>query len=68
MSKVNANIKPYRESKKLSQADLAKLMGKSKNVISNWEHSRNSPRTKEVEQLCMIFGITPNDLFGWKEA
>ena len=65
MSRVNEFIKNFREFRGLTQHDLAERLGKSKNVISNWERGDNSPNLDEVEKLCEIFGVTPNQLFGW---
>lgn len=65
MSRVNEFIKNFREFKGLTQQDLALQLGKSKNVVSNWERGDNSPNLDEVEKLCEIFGVTPNQLFGW---
>lgn len=65
MSRVNEFIKNFREFKGITQQDLAARLGKSKNVISNWERGDNSPNLDEVEKLCQIFEVTPNQLFGW---
>lgn len=67
MSKVNENIRLYRKKNKLSQSDLAKLLGKTKNVISNWERGDNSPRADTLEEICRILKITPDDIYGWRD-
>ena len=62
---VNTNIKNFRTFKGITQDDLAKRIGKSKNVISNWERGDNSPDLDSVAKICMELEVTPNQLFGW---
>ena len=67
MSKrLNMNIRNFRIFKGLTQEDLANRIGKSKNVISNWERGDNSPDIDCIEKICNIMGVTPNQLFGWE--
>ena len=67
MSKrLNMNIRNFRIFKGMTQEDLANRIGKSKNVISNWERGDNSPDIDCIEKICNIMGVTPNQLFGWE--
>ena len=63
---VNPNIKNFRTFKGITQDDLAKRIGKSKNVISNWERGDNSPDVESVAKICVELDVTPNQLFGWE--
>ena len=63
--KLNMNIKNFRIFRGITQQELATRLGKSKNVISNWERGDNSPNPDEIEKLCKIFEVTPNQIFGW---
>jgi len=63
--RLTENIKYLRILHGLKQADIAIRLNKTKNVISNWERGDNSPNPDEVEMLCRIFGVTPNQIFGW---
>ena len=63
---VNTNIKNFRTFKGITQDDLAKRIGKSKNVISNWERGDNSPDLDSVAKICVELDVTPNQLFGWE--
>jgi transcriptional regulator with XRE-family HTH domain len=56
-------IKNARVKKKMTQKQVAKLIGKSKNVISNWENALNKPDIDDVELLCSILDILPEDIF-----
>lgn len=67
MSKVPQNIKGYRLYKGWSQQDLAKRVGRSVNVISNWEVGRNAPDPDSIELICKALEVTPNELFGWSK-
>lgn len=66
MTKLNENIKRYRLLSNLKQEDLASQLGKSKNVISNWERGDNKPDAETIEKICNIFQIEPNQLYGWQ--
>lgn len=65
--KLNENIKNFRTFRRITQQELADMLGKSKSVISNWERGENSPDLEICERLCRIFNVTPNELFGWED-
>lgn len=65
--KLHENIKNFRTFRQITQQELADMLGKSKSVISNWERGENSPDLDSCEQMCKIFKVTPNELFGWEE-
>jgi len=64
--RLNQNIKNFRGFKGMTQEELGARIGKSKNVISNWERGDNSPDIDSVEKICGALGVTPNQLFGWE--
>lgn len=59
-------IKEARLHKKITQEDLAKLLGKTKNVISNWERGDNKPDADIIFLLCELLDVEPNYLFMWE--
>lgn len=65
--KLNENIKNFRTFRGIKQQELADALGRSKSVISNWERGENSPDLESCEKMCRIFGVTPNELFGWDD-
>lgn len=65
MSVLGDNIKKYRDLKGLTQKQLADAIGKSKNVISNWENGLNKPDADMIELLLNILDIDANTLLGW---
>ena len=66
MSDLYKYLKTYRIFRNITQEDLAKILGKSKNVISNWENGLNRPDADSIELICKTLIITPNHLFGWE--
>lgn len=64
---LSEQIKKFRKEKNMKQEELAKKLGKSKSVISNWEKGINKPDADTIAELCKILKITPNQLFNWKE-
>ena len=50
----------------MSQEELAALIGKSKNVISNWERGDNKPDADVIFSLCDILNVDANYLLGWE--
>lgn len=68
MSNLSENIKNFRLLRGFSQADLARIVHRSPNVISNWERGINSPDVEIVEQMCKLFKVTPNMMYGWDES
>lgn len=67
MTKLSENIKKFRLKSGITQEDLSRLLGKTKNVISNWERGDNRPDADTIEVLCKILGVTPNELYGWNK-
>src|SRR5690554_3449747 len=67
MSTIGDNIKKYRIAKGFTQKEVAKMVGKSKNVVSNWEAGLNKPDADTIEMLLDIFGVDANTLLGWDD-
>lgn len=61
------NLKEARMVKNLTQDELAKLVGKTKNVISNWERGDNKPDADTIFELCDILDVDANYLLGWED-
>jgi len=60
-------IKKSRKKKKITQGELAKMLGKTKNVISNWERGDNKPDADTILSLCRILDTTPNSIMDWED-
>ena len=57
------NLKQVRTQKGMSQADLAKLVGVSRNTISSIETGQFSPTAKLALILCIALDVKFEELF-----
>lgn len=67
MLMLNENIKRLRLSRGLNQVEFAKIMGVSKQCVSNWENDNVMP---SIEMLCKIadfFNVTTDYILGRNE-
>lgn len=60
-------IRQIREENDMTQEQLAQKMDKSQKTISSWEKDRTSPKMKDLNKLCMLFGCTMEHLTGVKQ-
>ena len=67
MTNIGENIKKFRVFRKMTQAELGEAVGRSKNVVSNWERGDNAPDLDTLEKICKILKVTPNQMFGWEK-
>ncbi|MCP9370119.1 helix-turn-helix transcriptional regulator [Lentilactobacillus kefiri] len=57
------NLKEYRIKKKLSQAQLAVMVGASRQSISNLERSKQTPSVYMSNKIGEVLGTTSETLF-----
>lgn len=57
MNKLEISISAARENAQLTQLEVAKMMGVTKQTIVNWEKYRQTPSVKQARELSKIFGI-----------
>lgn len=57
-----ANIRKLRTMEHLGQAQLAEMLGVSKETVCRWEKSRYAPRERYIEKLQALFGCTRDEL------
>lgn len=67
MSKISENMKNMRILRGYSIKEVADQLGCSPNSLSNWEKGKISPPVDYVEDMCRIYNISANQLFGWEE-
>ena len=60
-------IRNARKQKKLTQKQLAELIGAAHNSISDWENNKNKPDPDTIELICGTLDIAPNYLLGKEE-
>ncbi len=63
---MNQRMRETRQRKKLSQADLSKLVGVSRQTINMIESGEYNPTLALCLKICQILGCTLNDLF-WED-
>lgn len=52
-----------RESKNMSQEELAEKLGVSRQTISNWENDKVTLDVDKAQELCKLYDIDMNSLF-----
>ncbi len=63
---MNEALKQARLAKNLSQTELAKRIGVSRQTVNMIENSAYNPTVGLCIKICKELGVTLNDLF-WKE-
>lgn len=63
---VGNQLSLLRKKKGLSQEQLAIELGVSRQSVSKWETGITQPELTNIEKLCEIFEVTPNELMGYE--
>ncbi len=64
---LNENIKKLRLARNLSQVDLAKELGVTKQSVSNWENNNIQPSIDMLIRLARYFSVSADCLLGLDE-
>lgn len=56
-------LRQLREKAKMTQADLAEILGISQMAVSKWELGQSSPRLSLLPRLAKILRCNVNDFF-----
>lgn len=59
---IGSRIRKYREARKLSQKELAELIGVSNGRVSNWEQGLNRPDADMLADICRALNVSPSEL------
>ncbi len=62
--KIANNIRFFRKANILTQEELSKQLGGSKNLVSNYENGISTPDIFTLVKLADIFDITLDELVG----
>lgn len=65
---INERMKAARQEKNLSQAELAKAVGVSRQTVNMIENGDYNPTVALCVRLCKVLDVTLNDLFWEDEA
>lgn len=61
-------IKRLRESRGMTQDDLAKALGVTRPAVSQWESGWSHPRMGTIEKIAGYFGVTPAELISGSDS
>ncbi|MCR1822730.1 helix-turn-helix transcriptional regulator [Terrisporobacter muris] len=61
-NKLGNNIRREREARKLTQEELGKILGVSKQTVSSWEKGDKKPRVDKLNSLAELFNSSVDDL------
>lgn len=65
---IGKNISDYRKLSNMSQLEFAEKLNYSDKAVSKWERGESLPDIIVLKQIADIFGITVNDLLGYKDT
>lgn len=64
---LNQQIRILRTNRKMSQVELAKCLGVSKQSVSNWENDNIQPSIEMLIKLSKVFSVSTDYLLGLEE-
>lgn len=59
---ISRNIRKFREKLKMTQPELASLVGVCPNTISNYETGRTNVKLKDIPKLAQALKVSENDI------
>lgn len=62
---MKLHLAEIRESKRMTQQEIAKVAGVSPKTEWNWEQGKSFPNASQIWDMAVHLGCTPNDLCGW---
>ena len=62
--RIGKRIKELREEIKITQKQLANLVGKSTTAVASWEQGLSEPCINDLRLLCSIFEVSADYLLG----
>ena len=65
---IGNRIRQYRESRNLTQKQLADQIGVTNSRISNWEQGVNRPDVDILADICHALSVSPNELLDFRLA
>ncbi len=65
---LNQRIRELRTARKLNQVELAKLLGVSKQSVSNWENDNIQPSIEMLIKIAKLFGVSTDYLLGLEDV
>lgn len=66
--KLSEKIWRLRESRNMSQEELAEKLGVSRQTVSNWENDKAVLDAEKLAKLCVVFGVSADDMLSEEDA
>ena len=60
---MKLSLKAFRANKNLSQTEVAKMIGITKETLSNWERYKTYPDVMALKKLCDIYECEMDNIF-----
>ena len=60
---IAKNLKGFREDRKITQKQLAEVLGVKHNTVSTWENGTNSIDVSLLMQICEYLDVSLDDMF-----
>jgi Predicted transcriptional regulators len=64
MIAIGSNIKKYRKQRKITQEQLAEVLGVSDQAVSRWENGSTYPDIELLPTIALYFGVTLDEMMG----
>lgn len=65
---LNQRIRELRIARKMSQVELAKVLGVSKQSVSNWENDNIQPSIEMLVKISRTFSVSTDYLLGLEQT
>lgn len=65
---LNQQIRVLRQARGISQVELAKRLGVTKQSVSNWENDNIQPSVEMVVKLAGVFSVSTDYLLGLEQG
>ena len=61
---LGERLRTFRQRKRLTQGELAKIIGVTRQTIAKWENNERVPDALMAKKLAKVFRITADELLG----
>ena len=62
------NLREIRKKRGLRQSDVANMLGIPQATYSRYEIGTSKVNQDMIIKMCLVLGVTPNELLGWEQA
>ncbi|MBC8536054.1 helix-turn-helix transcriptional regulator [Feifania hominis] len=65
---LNQRIRELRQLRKMSQVELARRLGVTKQSVSNWENDNIQPSVEMLTKIAAVFAVSTDYLLGMEQG